>query len=577
MAFRYKAMILVVLLVMAGLTTLVLAAPRPTDPPGPSRLSTPPEPPAGPEQTLSGRVVSGEGPVAQARVRVAGQAAMALSQPDGHFSLSTPLPERWFSRPMVTAGKEGWFNNGVPLGWAGGVSEIGLYPLYLNDQPDYRFYSPLVCFNCHGKVTRIWDQSKMAHTTSNPKLLEMYYGNQEERRAGKGLAYRLEVKNSEGNCAQCHAPGAAANPVRSRDLEKILTSPLTEWDGVSCDYCHKTRKVLPDPTSPSGARSVLERQYPATGRSILIFGPYDDVVTPPMAASYSPFFDQGQFCSACHAHYAPTAGGKPWAVDKVYSPQERQGLGLPDPKVLPVQTTYQEWKAWQDGLAAGDPDKGKRCQFCHMSWTKRLLPYDNFVIDGMARNMLGGTYRSPNDIRPHHFEGGTKEQLASSLGLELAGEVRGKTLVIKALVSNTNGGHWVPTGEPMRNVLLLVKAADMSGKPLKLLQGPRLPDWAGQGDPAHGDYAGLPGFAFARVLADDAGHLNVPFWRATRIASDTRLRPKRTETLEFVFALDDPSGEPSAEASLVYRPVVRPWAKAKHWKVDDITITSKAW
>jgi hypothetical protein len=82
---------------------------------------------------------------------------------------------------------------------------------------------------------------------------------------------------------------------------------------------------------------------------------------------------------------------------------------------------------------------------------------------------------------------------------------------------------------------------------------------------------------FARVLADDNGNLNVPFWRATKIASDTRVRPKTTVTLEYVFALDDPEDEPTAEAKLIYRPVNRTLAERKNWSVKDILITSSAW
>lgn len=41
-----------------------------------------------------------------------------------------------------------------------------------------------------------------------------------------------------------------------------------------------------------------------------------------------------------------------------------------------------------------------------MSWRKEMLPYDNYVVDGMARNMWG-THRSPKNIRPHHSWTGT--------------------------------------------------------------------------------------------------------------------------------------------------------------------------
>ena len=105
----------------------------------------------------------------------------------------------------------------------------------------------------------------------------------------------------------------------------------------------------------------------------------------------------------------------------------------------------------------------------------------------------------------------------------------------------------------------------------------RLPDWAGRGNVANGNYAGLPGAAFARVLGDDQGNLNVPFWKATRIVSDTRIRPKKTVDLKFEFAIEDPEDEPTVEASLIYRPVIRPLAEVKSWVVEDMRIATAVW
>ena len=521
-----------------------------------------------------GRAVSPYGPLADARVRLPGQDDFTLTDQQGHFTLKGT--RTWRSRPMVTAGKEGWFNNGAPLDRFGLVGDISLRPVFLADDPNYRFNSPQVCFNCHSKVTRIWDQSKMAHTTANPKLLDMYYGTDAEGNLGRGEGYRLDNPRSNGNCATCHAPSAAAASRWSLDLKEVLDSPRTEWEGVSCEYCHKVRKVVEDPSTPSGAAAILERQAPVRGRSILVFGPYDDVVVPPMAASYNPLYDSGRFCSTCHSHLKRLGPGKTWDRRKIYSDEEWAGFGFENNSILPIQTTYQEWKHWQESLPAEDPNKEKKCQQCHLSWQKKLLPYENFVVDGNARSMWG-TYRSPEQIRPHHFEGGTKAQLQNALAMEIEGETQGNELLLKVHISNTNGGHWVPTGEPMRSVMLLVEAHDSEDRALKLIRGSRLPDWAGIGQLGKGNYAGLPGVVFARVLADAAGNLNVPFWRASRIASDTRIRPKKTVTLEFVFGLTDPEDEPTGEAILIYRPAPRSMAKAKKWPLEDIPIISKAW
>ena len=83
--------------------------------------------------------------------------------------------------------------------------------------------------------------------------------------------------------------------------------------------------------------------------------------------------------------------------------------------------------------------------------------------------------------------------------------------------------------------------------------------------------------ALVLVLGDDQGHLQVPFWQATRIVSDTRIRPKTTVTYKFEFLIENPKDEPGAEVSLVYRPAIRPWSRIKNWNVEDILITSSVW
>ena len=524
--------------------------------------------------TIRGRVTSIYGPVENARVRIIGEESFTLTDRQGRYELQTALPAN--SRLIVTAGKEGWFNNGQIANFSGRTRDIFLNPVYLNDRADYRFISPVTCSQCHVKLTRYYDQSKMAHTTSNPKLLNMYYGTDAFNRPGLGPGYRLDNPDSEGNCTTCHAPSTAGAVPASQDLKNVLRSPWTEWDGISCDYCHKVRKVIKDKTRPSQTTAVHERQTPVQGNSILVFGPYDDVIAPPMSASYNPVFDQGQFCSLCHSQSERLENGNSWDSSKIYSAGEWKAFGLKDKTFIPIQTTYQEWKQWQDQLPAGDANKGKKCQDCHMSWRKEMLPYDNYVVDGNARNMWGN-FRSPKNIRPHHFDGGTETQLKTALDLELEGEVSDNKLTITAFITNTNGGHWVPTGETLRSVMLLLKATDSSGKPLKMIKGGILPDWTGKGNVKSGNYAGLPGAVFARVLGDNEGNLNVPFWKATRIVSDTRIRPKKTVTLKFEFLVEDPDDEPTAEASLIYRPAFRSLVKIKSWDAEDILITSSVW
>ena len=473
---------------------------------------------------IRGRVISSYGPVENARVRIAGSEKYTLTDREGRYEIAHSYPP---GQPlMVTAGKEGWFNNGQLADRSGRIADISLNPIYLDDRPDYRFISPVTCSRCHVNLTRYYDQSKMAHTTSNPKVLDMYYGTDALLRKGMGPGYRIDNPGNQGNCTQCHAPSVAGAIPWSQDLNDVLRSPRTEWDGISCDYCHKVRKVIKDKNKASGRAAVLERQSPIRGNSILVFGPYDDVTAPPMAASYNPVFDKGQFCSLCHSHFKKLASGQTWDSTKVYTTAEWEGFGLEGNNYLPIQTTYQEWKQWQDQLPPDDANKGKKCQDCHLSWRKEMLPYDNYVVDGNARNMWG-TYRSPKDIRPHHFDGGTETQLKTALAMELEGEISENTLLLSVFITNTNGGHWVPTGETMRSVMLLLNVTDSNGKPLEMLNGSRL--------------------------------------------------PKKSVAFKFEFAIADPEDEPTAEARLIYRPVIRPLATIKNWDAKDILITSTVW
>jgi hypothetical protein len=545
---------------LCGLLALGLAVGQPaTSAEGFTRISS-----------VRGRVVSSYGPVEDARVRVSGSETVVLTDSLGGFELEAA--HFIGLTPRITAGKEGWFNNGRYVS-AGRGTEIALYPVPRADNPDYVFVPPIQCAQCHTKVTQYYDRTKMAHTTSNPLVMQYYYGTDALNRPGHGPGYKLDFPGSGGDCISCHAPSIAAATPPSRDMQDALNSPRSEWDGISCDYCHKIQRVVADDSTPSRFRADQVR---LRGRSYLEFGPYDDVAVPPMAASYNPLFDSGRLCAVCHSHIQPLAKGKTWDHSKVYSDAEWKGFGLTGHAVIPVQTTYQEWKMWQSGLSAKDPNKGKKCQDCHLSWRKDMLPYDNYIVDNQARQMWGAN-RSPKTIHPHQFDGGTETQLKTAMALEIEGKVEGKIFTIKVHVTNTDAGHWIPTGETMRSVMLIVRATGENGKPLKLIKGERLPDWAGVGNPLVGNDAGLPGSVFGRVLTDAKGTPNVPFWRATAVVSDTRVRPKSTVTKVYQFALNSPDEEPNAEAGLVYRPVFRPLAKSKNWLIDDITIAKKAW
>jgi hypothetical protein len=508
---------------------------------------------------------------------------MELTDSKGNFSVPVNLSR---SKPtMLTAGKEGWFNNGVNVTAPKSLipfmessvdhQQLLLYPVSRQDNDRYRFISPAQCAQCHNTIARYWDQSKMAHATSNPKVINMYDGTSASSKLA-GPGYQIDNPGEAGNCAICHAPSAAVTTGASRDLNSILRTRSVEWDGVSCDYCHKVTKVIREEKSPSKMKPILRRQQSPRSGSILVFGPYDDVVNGYMSASYSSVYGESVFCATCHDQFETLPGDTEWKRTEVYSDEDWQAFGLTGDDQVPIQTTYREWKRWQSSLDPGDPDRGKNCQSCHMSWRKDMLPYDEFIVDGQARAALG-VRRDPATINPHQFDGTTPTQLENSLALEIEGDVQDSSLKIKIHVTNVSAGHRVPTGETMRSVMLVVNGTDSKGIPLALENGETLPDWAGLGSPEEGNYGGLPGAMFARVLRGQDNQLNVPFWQAMAVDSDTRIKPKTTIVKEFEFSLRDPDDEPSVEARLVFRPAVKSLADVKGWENIDTIITSGVW
>ncbi|MBU2627821.1 MAG: cytochrome c family protein, partial [Proteobacteria bacterium] len=385
---------------------------------------------------IKGVVASQYGMVADARVRIAGSKAFTLTDINGRYTLKAPL---FSGRAIkITAGKDGWFNNSVNAMPGNPNANIMLYPIPANDDPNYRFISPAVCARCHNTLAKYWDKSKMAHTTSNIKVLNMYKGTDATGRNLAGPGYKIDNPGKDGDCVSCHAPSAAVTQGGAKDIETALWSPKTEWDGISCDFCHKIRNVTKTGDTPSLYKPGLRRQAPYQGNTILVFGPYDDVVNPVMSASHSPVFEKGNYCAACHSQVKKSEPAQPWDRKAVYTDEEWENFDIGDDSVIPVQTTYQEWKSWQNALSSDDSNKGKKCQDCHMSWRKEMLPYDNYIVDAQARDMWG-TKRDPQNIRPHHFDGGTEIQLKTALSMEIEGKIHDNLLDITVFITNTNG------------------------------------------------------------------------------------------------------------------------------------------
>jgi hypothetical protein len=178
-----------------------------------------------------------------------------------------------------------------------------------------------------------------------------------------------------------------------------------------------------------------------------------------------------------------------------------------------------------------------------------------------------GLERPGDQVHAHSFIGSTPSTLADALQVVLGANEAPGEVQVSVSVTNAGAGHAFPTGVSVRNGLLLVRAT-LNGVELTQLTGPTLPYWADDGIAGQvpGDYAGLPGKGYARVLE---GRINgqgpvvqpVLFIDAEAVSSDTRLMSGDTDLVDLTFAL--PPGAQAGDAvevsaQLLYR---RAWRK----------------
>ena len=93
----------------------------------------------------------------------------------------------------------------------------------------------------------------------------------------------------------------------------------------------------------------------------------------------------------------------------------------------------------------------------------------------------------------------------------------------------------------------------------------------GVGDPADGDYAGLPGKAFAKVLQElwTEVYPSGAYSNQTRILSDNRIAAIETDRSAYVFAAPQ-SGTAIVEVTLLFRRAFKELMDWKDWQVPDI-------
>jgi len=257
-------------------------------------------------------------------------------------------------------------------------------------------------------------------------------------------------------CLGCHSPIG----VQTGDLDLVKK---VSWEGITCDYCHSVQDVSTTGTNPK-ARVEF---------SLVKSGPYKDAVSPVHGTRYSPVHTSSLVCITCHEYKNP------------------QGL--------PVLTTYSEWQATSYGKADED------CQTCHM-YSVQGKVVDPRVLPSNATLNL------------HQIPGGHSiEQLNKAIKAALTVAREGDQVRVVVKLTNQGAGHYVPTGSPLRQLILEVNAESYAGQRFSEQR------------------------VYRRTVADATGKVvnsePLVFVKGAKVLTDTRLAPKETKTETFTFPM----------------------------------------
>ncbi len=370
------------------------------------------------------------------------------------------------------------------------------------------------CNHCHIEIHRTWWPSAHRTSASNPVVHDLYagtaaslsadlctaaggaWGEATEPGTGAtvdrclvGLGVRTDTDGT-GACADCHAPGIDG-ALGGRDL--LEATGIAYDSGVHCDVCHHVADVdLDAPPGVAGRLRIVrpsEEPYtPGLGDWLpLTFGPWPDVLNPRMGAVYSPLFHEARLCAGCHEQDQEVLVDAP--IDLARWPDGR----------LPIHSTYAEWEA-------GPMNPSAPCQSCHMPPLPGVGNGADIYneLDDVSVGIASGWERLPGDVRAHAFYG-PRQPDSGMLGLaaavDIAATVSDGTLVADVTVTNVGPGHAIPTGEPLRALLLLVEAS-CDGAALVPTGGDVVPDFGGALDTraAGEDWARWPGAAVGDVI-----------------------------------------------------------------------------
>lgn len=462
-------------------------------------------------------------PVEGAEIRAKGlEGLLARSRADGTFSFALPSADgRYPDIHLLAAARKGSYTDVLPVLAGqeeglrfrlrpirrdhGGYTFISPHPVPRAEDPTGASLRDFHCGACHVERYEEWQESRHAGASKNPWVRAIdERAFRPDRAAGRAAA-------GSAACGACHVPSAALETARlvppapgEKAGKPRFEGGEVDWarlrgadlDGNHCDLCHKVLDVE-DPDRPGilGSLKVV-RPDPAgddpPGPVKLTMSPVADATYAWMGASYNPLFRESLLCAGCH--------------------QERRDDGVV------LDDTYDAWRA---SRYARPGSEGRTCQDCHMPAVEN--PPISLVYRAIQRYP-----RAPN--HSHRFAG---PGLMPPPAVTWTAERAGNRIRVRVRIENAHAGHAVPTGFPLRQVILALRAEGPGGAPLRLVEGPALPASAGE-------FAGWGGILLERRLAGSAEHGVVWPWRAAAAGEDGRLAAGASR--EETFALEAPAG-----------------------------------
>ena len=272
-------------------------------------------------------------------------------------------------------------------------------------------------------------------------------------------ASKSKGKETGDSCKRCH------EPIRFLNLSSATVEQIAN-EGVTCDVCHATRLV-----------SENSQMWFEVVPGNIKFGPFKDALPAVHNFEFSAQISESSFCLSCHSN-----------SDNIHG--------------VTFCSTGDEWQ--KSSFAKNDVT----CQNCHMPGLEgKVAPL------GKMRDQL----------HSHVFYGGySQEMLNECADIDIRAKRVGNSVQVEIAVKNHTVGHALPTGSPMRMVILSVEAQDSSG----------LPVWKNYyQNPLKEDRQAV----FMRLLQDKNGNAPVPPWEAVGEKFDRRLKADEERTLTYQF------------------------------------------